>query len=383
MNHGERFFKALELKEPDYVPITDLSIDPPIVEKILKREMGLGLTKFGMDISSGITITAWESAIKYRLALIEACKKLDFDAAPVFSDYSLVTKDYKPKFIDKNKFIDQWGRIMETSIEGKTTYFIGGIINTPEDLEKYEPLDAYHPDIIEMMEKIMKEVKNEDIVTMGQVHSSWHMAFQVKGGIDKLLIDFYKNKNFARKLMDKIGKACQNIAKAMIDVGIDVLFVTDDYADSHGPLMSPKFFREFELPYLKEIVNIGKKNGVPVLKHSDGNLYPILDDIVNSGISGLHPMEPGAMDLADVKEKYGDKICLLGNVDCRYVLPYGSEEDVRKDVRRCIDAAGKGGGFILTSSNSLHANVKVENIYTMVDEARKYGKYPLDKQYIF
>jgi uroporphyrinogen decarboxylase len=218
---------------------------------------------------------------------------------------------------------------------------------------------------------------------MGQVHSGWHLAFQVRGGIDKLLIDFYKNPKFARKLMDKIGKACQNIAKAMIDVGVDVLFVTDDYADSHGPLMSPKFFREFELPYLKGIVNIGKKNGVPVLKHSDGNLYPILDDIVNSGISGLHPMEPGAMDLADVKEKYGDKICLLGNVDCRYVLPYGSEEDVRKDVRRCIDAAGKGGGFILTSSNSLHANVKVENIYTMVDEARKYGKYPLDKQYIF
>ena len=63
MNHRERFFKALELKEPDYVPITDLALDPPIVEKILKKEMGLGLTKFGMDISSGITITAWNSAI--------------------------------------------------------------------------------------------------------------------------------------------------------------------------------------------------------------------------------------------------------------------------------------------------------------------------------
>jgi uroporphyrinogen decarboxylase len=86
------------------------------------------------------------------------------------------------------------------------------------------------------------------------------------------------------------------------------------------------------------------------------------------------------MDLKDVKEKYGDKICLAGNVDCRYVLPYGSEEDVRKDVRRCIDAAGKGGGFILASSNSLHANVKIENIYVMVDEARKYGKYPLNRK---
>jgi uroporphyrinogen decarboxylase len=81
------------------------------------------------------------------------------------------------------------------------------------------------------------------------------------------------------------------------------------------------------------------------------------------------------MDLGDVKAKYGDRICLLGNVDCKYVLPYGSGDDVRRDVRRCIDAAGKNGGFVLTSSNSMHSNVKVENIYTMVDEARKYGKY--------
>ena len=87
------------------------------------------------------------------------------------------------------------------------------------------------------------------------------------------------------------------------------------------------------------------------------------------------------MDLRDVKERYGDKICILGNVDCRYVLPFGSEEDVRRDVRRCIDAAGGGGGFILASSNSIHANCKVDNVYIMVDEARKYGKYPLNRSF--
>ena len=87
-------------------------------------------------------------------------------------------------------------------------------------------------------------------------------------------------------------------------------------------------------------------------------------------------MQPDVMSIGDVKEKYGDRICLSGNVDCKYVLPYGSEEEVRNDVRRCIDAEGKGGGFILASSNSLHANVDVKNIYVMFDEARKYGQYP-------
>jgi len=142
--------------------------------------------------------------------------------------------------------------------------------------------------------------------------------------------------------------------------------------------MNPRFFREYELPNLKEIVEIGKRHGVPVLKHSDGNLYPILEDIVGAGIDGLHPIEPGAMDLKGVKESLGKKICILGNVDCRRVLPYGTEEDVRMDVRRCIDAAAKGGGFVLASSNTIHGNVKVDNVYAMVDETRKYGKYPLN-----
>ncbi|MBS7610300.1 nucleoside 2-deoxyribosyltransferase, partial [Candidatus Bathyarchaeota archaeon] len=138
-----------------------------------------------------------------------------------------------------------------------------------------------------------------------------------------------------------------------------------------------QLFREFELPNLRRIIEFADKRGIPVLKHSDGNLYPIIDDMLEAGIKGLHPIEPGTMDLADIKRRYGNRICLLGNVDCRYVLPFGSEEDVRRDVRRCIDAAAEGGGFVLTSSNSLHANCKVENVYAMVDEAREYGKYPL------
>jgi uroporphyrinogen-III decarboxylase len=264
---------------------------------------------------------------------------------------------------------------MERSTKGKTTYFVGGTVSTSEALEKYEPPDAFHSDILEMMKRILKTTKDEDIVTIGELHSGWHLAFQVRGGIDKIAIDSYRNQDFAAGLVDKIAAACHRFAEAMIEAGVDVLFVTDDYADNHGPYVNLKLLREHDLPSLKKIVEEAHHHGVPVLKHSDGNLYPILDEICATGIDGLHPIEPGPMDLGDVKAKYGSRICLLGNVDCKYVLPYGSGDDVRRDVRRCIDAAGKNGGFVLTSSNSMHSNVKVENIYTMVDEARKYGRY--------
>jgi hypothetical protein len=207
MNHKDRFFTALNLEEPDYVPITDLGLDPPIVQEILQKEVESGLT-FGDNILSLIGGSqTWESSINYKLALIEACRKLDFDAVPALSDYSLTTKEYKPKFIDDQRFIDQWGRIMQPSKEGKTTYLVGGTVNTPENLSDYEPPNAFDPDIIEMMERILKPLRNEDIVIMAQCHSGWHLAFGVRGGIDKIVIDFYRNPRFARKLIEKISKA--------------------------------------------------------------------------------------------------------------------------------------------------------------------------------
>jgi len=375
-NCRERFLTALDLREPDCVPVTDLGLDAPIVEAVLRKETGLGQAE-QFTRASSITGAgeSWKSTIDNRAAMIKACMKLGFDAIPAMVDYSAVTKAYRPRFVGNGRYIDQWGRIMQPSVEAKTTYFVGGTIQTLEDLDKYEPPDAFHPDIFEMIRTVFKPIKTQDVVVMGLCHSGWHMAFQVRGGIDKMALDLHINPVFARKVLDKISKSCQGFAEAFIEAGADVLFVTDDYADNHGPFMSPKLFREYELPNLMKIIEIGRKHGVPVLKHTDGNVYPILDDIVNSGIRGLHPIEPDAMDLGDVKARYGNKICLLGNVDCRYVLPFGNEQDVRRDVRRCIDTAAKGGGFVLTSSNSIHANVIPENVYAMMDEARRYGKY--------
>jgi len=266
---------------------------------------------------------------------------------------------------------------MATNPSTKTTFFVGGVVDGPEALESYEPPNAFHPDIYEMMEHIMRKVRGMDLAVIGQCHSGWHFAFQVRGGIDKILLDLRFRPSFAEKLLSIIAKACRGFAKAMAEVGVDALFVTDDYTGKNGPFMNPELFRRYELPNLKAIVEIGRRYGIPVLKHSDGNLYPILEDIIGSGVAAIHPLEPGLMDIGDVKRRYGNRVCVMGNVDCKYILPYGGEEDVRRDVRRCIDAAAEGGGFILTSSNSLHANVRVENIYAMVDEARKYGRYPI------
>lgn len=202
----------------------------------------------------------------------------------------------------------------------------------------------------------------------------------MRGGIDKLTYDIYRNPDFAKRLIKIVADTNFGIAKEMLDRGIDVFVAADDIADTKNTFFPPRILREFFFPYLKRLIDECHRRGVSFMKHSDGNLSPVLDDLTSLGIDGLHPIDPSAMDLAEVKREYGHKIFLRGNVDCTHVLPYGSEEDVRREVRRCIDEAAEGGGFILSDSNSMHSNVKTENILVMIEEGRRYGRYPLLKR---
>ena len=111
--------------------------------------------------------------------------------------------------------------------------------------------------------------------------------------------------------------------------------------------------------------------------HSDGNTMPIFEDIVAMGIDGYQAIEPDAgMDIAVLKAKYGEKLCLIGNVDCGNTLTLGSPPQVIAESRHVIDCAAEGGGFILGSSNSIHDGIKLENFLAMTNTAVKYGKYP-------
>ena len=118
--------------------------------------------------------------------------------------------------------------------------------------------------------------------------------------------------------------------------------------------------------------------GAYVIKHSDGNLWPILDMIVETGIDGINPIEPAAgMDIGEVKARYGDRVAVIGNIDCGALLSWGTQDEVREAVRRCIAVAAPGGGHILSSSDSIHSSVKPENYLTMVEAGKEYGVYPL------
>ena len=147
--------------------------------------------------------------------------------------------------------------------------------------------------------------------------------------------------------------------------------------DKNGLLMRPDWSEEFILKPIGRHVSLIKSYGVPVMLHSDGNIREAVDILIDLGVAGLHPNEKGAQDIRAMKRDYGDRVCLLGNLDLN-ILGMGSPEDVDREVRELIRDVGPGGGYILTSGNSMASYLKPECVLAMSRAVKKYGRYPIE-----
>jgi uroporphyrinogen decarboxylase len=201
--------------------------------------------------------------------------------------------------------------------------------------------------------------------------------------MEELLLAYALEPEIAHRLARIVIDYKKRVMARAIDAGADIVLTGDDYAARTGPVMSPAHFAEFVLPYLQEMVDVARERGVPFIKHTDGNLWPIIDMIVGTGIDALDPIEPIAhMDIGEVKTRYGDRIALAGNVDCGELLSRATPEDVVEAVKETIAKAAVGGGHILASSNSIHPAVRPENYRAMVEAGKQYGQYPLDEDLV-
>ena len=168
------------------------------------------------------------------------------------------------------------------------------------------------------------------------------------------------------------------MAKEVAQRGVKIVYTGDDFAGDTGPLMSPAHFRELFFPGLRRVVQGYKALGLFVIKHTDGMIWPLMDMIVDSGIDCLDPIDPVAgMDLAEVKAKLGKRIALKGNVDCSHLMSLGTPEQVAAATKDVLRIGAPGGGFILSSSNSIHSSVKPENYAAMLHTLKEHGSYPI------
>jgi uroporphyrinogen decarboxylase len=191
------------------------------------------------------------------------------------------------------------------------------------------------------------------------------------------------DRDFAEEMMDRILAVEIDIVSTFLHaIGpyIDIIAFKDDIAMQSGPVISPQMFREMIKPRMKKLIEaIRGKTQAKLWFHSCGSVYYAVPDLIELGVEILNPVQVQAvaMDTARLKRKFGKNLTFWGGIDTQQVLPFGTAEDVKAEVRRRISDLAPGGGYILASVHNIEADVPGENIWAMYQAAHDYGRYPL------
>lgn len=188
-------------------------------------------------------------------------------------------------------------------------------------------------------------------------------------GMENLLMDFYENPDFVRKLLRKIADYNIEEIKKALTFDIDAVHFGDDWGQQHGLIMGPALWREFILPELRRTYKVVKDAGKYVSIHSCGDVDELFDDLVDIGLNSFNPFQPEVMDTSSLFEKYRGRLAFFGGLSTQKILPYGSPEDVRRESSRLL-SMGANGGYIFAPAHAVEGDVPLENMLAFIDAAR-------------
>ncbi|HMN13722.1 MAG TPA: uroporphyrinogen decarboxylase family protein [Bellilinea sp.] len=284
-------------------------------------------------------------------------------------------------------FIDDWGSGQMEIEEG---VWYPGVHPLP-DATTIEELEAYKgwPDMDDPFRVALVKEQAARIAAEGQygiMATPWLLfpfeRAHAMQGLDKFLYNMAENPDFSKALLWKIYGYCKTLMGHFLDEirdNIDIIKIGDDLGTQESLLISPRMYREFLKPIHADFIDfIKQKTKAKVFFHTDGDVFNLIPDFVEIGVDILNPIQtsPGKMsDLAALKSKYGDQIIFCGAIDTQHILPHGTPEEVRQEVKRVIEILGEGGGYMLASVHTIMHEVPAENVLAMVDAAVEYGTY--------
>jgi len=395
MDAKERILKAINHEEADRVPYWEASIDNLKVCDYYGTKYAFqgvsGYIKIVYNLAfrnAKLMTKIIRFATKRKFVIKTGLKRMAELYQKVGIDFALSPLALFPVKYDKKGWVDDYARRFDfKEVPGddiEFNYYSGGVLTDFEDYEEFNrkyPLDPDDP-YRENNYRVAKQVEakcNGKLYFMpaivGMMEASWE-GFGLEN-FSRILA----RKKEAKKIFDDKGKFAVEMTKRLIDWGEDgAMLVFDDYGYKAGLFMSPRNYREYVIPWLKRICDTAHKGGIKVLLHSCGDINLIFEDIINAGVDALHPIEPTTAnpeyDIFKLKEKYGDKICFIGNVSPQD-LSDKSPDDIREYTKKLLKYVAPGGGFILSSGHSINPAIKLENFLAMKNTLDKYGKYPI------
>ncbi len=239
-----------------------------------------------------------------------------------------------------------------------------GIIKKKSDLKK-----LIFRDIDEVIDQAKHFLKYKgDFAACAMIYlgidPTWHSM-----GFETFSMALIQDQELVEAVIGKISDWYAAVAEELCKLDFDFIWAADDIAYHTSPMFSPKSYREVLLPHTRKVA---EKITKPWIYHSDGNLMPLLDDLLSQGMNAIHPLEPGSMDVKELKNRYGDQVAFVGNISVD-TLERGSIDEIKHEVNEAIDIIGPGYGYLMSSSNSITPNCKAENVKAMVETLLENG----------
>ena len=353
----ERFLGAFLHQELDRVPVFDTPNNP----ELFKRELGQ------------------ENLYSHGVPMVHLSRKLGMDACLVVErGYTGLISEFV-KWSDKYHFTDELG---VPYVCNDTSWPLA----VPEraaitDRKTWETVTLPDPREKWRHEEIRKAVaeahrgKKDDIAVIAGVRSGFSVLY-ISMGLEALSINLFDDPDLIAEMAEELTQFWTESSLAAIEAGADAVFIANDMGLNRGTIISPESIRKYFLPSLTRQIDEIHRAGGKVIFHSCGNIKAVLPDLVEAGIDCYNNIQVGAgMDLKGVKNDFGEKIVLMGNVDATGVMTSNEPMIIENSVRDVIQTASPGGGHILATDHSFHKGIPLKNIYRFIEAGKQFGKY--------
>jgi methanogenic corrinoid protein MtbC1 len=343
----ERYMTALNCQESDRVPLGDWDVDR------LPKEHFLGKKIFSLQDE----IEFWHTA--------------GFDYVPTSSGILEPVRAPEGMAIKGVAVKTEYGetREREWALEHD------GIITSREAFEKYPwpSVDDFDLSKWDTLDRTLPGGMKA-ILILGKIYTPVWMYM----GAETFFYALENDPELLAAMFEKVGRLQYEIFLRVIEHPcVGAVVNPDDIAHNTGLLIHPKYLKKYVFPWYRKMGGICRDRGIGFVFHSDGDCTEAMDDIIDCGFHGFNPIQPNSMDIEAVKQKWGKKLCLIGNLNLDSTLTLGTPEDVRAEVFERIRTIGPGGGYMVASSNSVTDYVPFENMKAMFDATFEFGKYPI------
>lgn len=369
MTSKERVLCAINHKQPDRIPIDLGGTACSLVDTAyFKAKKFLDIEGDVEPYRKGANVCYYDERLLDRL---------DIDIRRVFAKQA---EEY-PKYQKDGTFSNEWGLVQRD-----TGMYVETVRNPLADAEVEELSEYPWPEADKILDITGMKEKAKRLFEENQYAVSLRMPcngiFEIAcwlRGMENFMVDTITDPEFAHELIEKILETQIEIYTLLLDeVGeyIDIVESGDDYGSQQSLLISPEAYREFIFPARKKLNQVIKQKApnAKIFLHSCGAIFDIIEDLIDSGVDILNPIQTAArgMDPVALKEKFGNRICFHGAVDTQKAM-LGTTRQVEEEVRSLIDILGNEGGFILSSCNHIQSDVPVENMVRMFEYAKEYS----------